>query len=244
MSFPSAPLTHRPRGSAFTLIELLVVISIIALLIAILLPALASARQAAQATACLSNLRQNHLALSSYAEEHRQRLPPPLLYGGGASASWGPRLVAQQYLTSNQSLVCPTYFPENQRTLASRTYGLRTPHSTVSRQPEGTGNTPTARELELDALLTRQGPPSHYLLLGDTHQRFGSGPSQVYEFSGHDVSNVSPPTTGPYLHGRHNLGTNAMYADGHGGLEQFETLTDLTRPNWQRFSVVRRGEEP
>jgi prepilin-type N-terminal cleavage/methylation domain-containing protein len=65
--------SRNKRG--FTLVELLVVIGIIAVLVAILLPALGRAREAAQRTACLSNLRQLHLSLALYANTYKDAAP-------------------------------------------------------------------------------------------------------------------------------------------------------------------------
>ncbi len=98
---------HRTGG--FTLIELLVVIAIIAILAAMLLPALAKAKQRAQATKCLSNERQLLIAWIMYAGDNQDNLVPnrglngatgtnpngdpriqPQLQAGGENADWCP----------------------------------------------------------------------------------------------------------------------------------------------------------
>lgn len=63
------------KRDGFTLVELLVVIGIIALLISILLPSLSRARQAAQLTVCLSNLRQWGNGMLMYTNTWKGALP-------------------------------------------------------------------------------------------------------------------------------------------------------------------------
>jgi prepilin-type N-terminal cleavage/methylation domain-containing protein len=63
------------RKRAFTLIEIMVVVAIIGLLIAILVPSLSKAKVLAKRTTCASQLHQVGVAMVSYLQGNRDRMP-------------------------------------------------------------------------------------------------------------------------------------------------------------------------
>ncbi len=178
------------RAKGFTLIELLVVIAIIAILAAILFPVFARAREKAQRTACLSNIKQITLGTMMYAQDYDSRLPiGAFWYVAQGGRRYWVRDALEPYLKNKQVIKCPKY-PEFQWS-----YGVN--------HEFGYWTDRTHCHAEYSFPLDRITEPASTYLLGEANSAVTGNPEVVLRIQSSKK------------YDRHSGGVNMSFCDGH-----------------------------
>jgi prepilin-type N-terminal cleavage/methylation domain-containing protein/prepilin-type processing-associated H-X9-DG protein len=228
----------RRSSSAFTLIELLVVIAIIAILAAILFPVFAQAREKARQTACLAGTRQIGISLAMYLQDHDELMPLVNMgtENGSACPCWPDTM--QPYIKSGDFYSgCPSAnlpkWTGGKNNVAFGINTLYTSDSTSIRTAERQETTPAVGRINVQpqqpAALAAFALPADTIVFGDSNLSY-----IIYSAS---IADTQISVTEPYADGltlpnigrsgntnnsrgqrymgRHNLGANFVFVDGH-----------------------------
>jgi prepilin-type N-terminal cleavage/methylation domain-containing protein/prepilin-type processing-associated H-X9-DG protein len=226
------------RVSGFTLIELLVVIAIIAILAAILFPVFAQAREKARAISCLSNMKQQGVALMMYAQdydEHSVWSHHDLEPGETAINLYTWYQALQSYIKNDGIFRCPslsdtpTIMPEYMTPDLWRT--VRTDYLINGFFSHGIGLAAIQTPAEQITIAERRAGIAFF----DYHP-WASAPDGQWERGMVDGSgyNLVDAESGvqvvdPTNIGRHNQGSNYTFADGHAKWYRFTNTLDRTK---------------
>lgn len=224
------------RRRGFTLVEILVVIGIIGVLVAILVPALGSARESANTTYCLNNLRQLQTASMAYATINANYLPPAHFFhitrnrhrwhgtrtGPTQPFNWANSPL-RNYAEVEKLKTCPNFdAPRNGFENAAGGYGYNAQY--LGSSLGYAAGTMSIAKLEADfgnrpARVSMVKRPAETIMFADVAM---ANPAPI------EYSYVEPPyfnggtESSPSMHFRHRGSVNVVWLDGHTSSQKME----------------------
>jgi prepilin-type processing-associated H-X9-DG protein len=226
----SKPTRTSGRTIAFTLVEVLIVITVVALLIALTLPSLRRARDSADATQCLSNMRQLLAATRMYMTDFAHRYPQPFEDSDIEATADAQTMTAALWFNA-----LDPYLGKSAVDYTTERNNDSFKQDPIWQQMEQADQI-TNRTIKMNKSFGHQSPAG---TIRFTRESEITRPAKTVLFIDGRADDIREDLFAAFFHVsegtvglRHDHGVNVAFPDGHAARHKQEERTDTAAPSW------------